>query len=58
MCKHQTFKQLFSEKDLALTGKENLEKLGLTKHEALGKVYYLFEGTGRMLRELPFATAA
>lgn len=58
MYKQQTFKQLFSENELALTGEENLKKLGLTKHEALGRVYYVFEGTPRMLRELPIVSTA
>lgn len=58
MYKHQTFKQLFRETDLTLTGKENLKKLGLSRYEALGTVYFVFEGTYRMLRELPLASVA
>lgn len=48
------FKRLLDNKQLNVSKETNLKDLGLKAYPTMDKVYYVFEGTATMYRQLPF----
>lgn len=51
------FKKLYTSLELNIAPGTNLKSLGLTEYKFKDTTYYLFEGTSRMVGDLPLTKA-